>query len=125
MKVAGSGVPFVGGLTGGTTTGGGLTGGTTTGGDGGGENGGGETGGTTMTGGGETGGTTTTTGGEDGGGGKKAYTVGQFTVNGIAVNVMVGRIFFHDFLFFGFAGIGLSSDRPVPVCGSENRVASG
>jgi hypothetical protein len=77
---------------------GGLTGGTTTGGDGGGEKGGGDTGGTTIIGGGDTGGTTTTVGGGGTTGGKNAYTVGQVTVNGIAVSVMVGRIFFQFFL---------------------------
>jgi hypothetical protein len=88
----------VGGLTGGTTIGGGLTGGTTTGGDGGGEKGGGDTGGTTIIGGGETGGTTTTVGGGDTTGGKKAFAVGQKTVNGMVVRVIVGRTVFHFFL---------------------------
>jgi hypothetical protein len=104
--VAGSGVVVVG-LTGGTTIGGGDTGGTTTGGEGGGEKGGGETGGTTITGGGDTGGTTTTVGGGGETGGKNASTVGHRTVNGIAVSVTVGRIFFHCFL--RRAGIVLSS----------------
>jgi hypothetical protein len=101
------------GLTGGTTMGGGLTGGTTTGGDGGGEKGGGDTGGTTIIGGGDTGGTTTTLGGGGDTGGKNAFAVGQNTVNGIAVKVIVGRIFFHRFL--RRAGMDLSSSIVHPI----------
>jgi hypothetical protein len=102
----------VAGLTGGTI-GGGLTGGTTIGGEGGGENGGGDTGGTTITGGGDTGGTTTTVGGGGETGGKNAYAVGQATVNGIAVNVMVGRIFFQLFLRRPGMAISFSINHPI------------